>query len=90
MPDISVRPPFGTDTYLLLTTSTPLPDPDVLNFDGVARGGTRGISTPLADLLQSTSSGTRGVPGEAPTDWSLQIVQTHSQPKTLPASPAKQ
>ena len=75
-----ISPPYGTDTYLLLTTSTPLPDPDVLNFEGVARGGTRGISSPLEQLLQSTSSGTRGATSEAPTDWSLQIVQTHSQP----------
>jgi len=80
-----ITPPYGTDTYLLLTTSTPLPDPDVLNFEGVARGGSRGATSPLGALLQSTSSGSRGATGEAPTDWSLQIVQTHSQPPTSPA-----
>jgi hypothetical protein len=76
-----ITPPFGTDTYLLLTTSTPLPDPDVLNFEGVARGGTRGASTPLQELLQTTSSGSRGATPEAPTDWSLQMLQLHSLPK---------
>jgi len=85
----TISDPFGTDTYLLLTTSTPLPDPDVLNFDAVVRGGTRGLSTPLQDLLETTSSGTRGVPGEAPTDWSLQMVQMHSQPNAAPASGKK-
>ena len=86
---LHITPPYGTDTYLLLTTSTPLPDPDVLKFEGVARGGTRGVSSPLADLLQTTSSGSRGATAEAPTDWSLQMVQTHSQPTAGPAA-AKQ
>jgi hypothetical protein len=80
----TISDPLGTDTYLLLTSSTPLPDPDVLNFDGVVRSGTRGVSSPLAELLGSTSAGTRGVGGEAPTDWSLQMVQTHSQPAAKP------
>jgi len=75
-----ISPPFGTDTYLLLTTSTPLPDPDVLNFEGVARGGTRGVGSPLEELLRTTSSGSRGASAEAPTDWSLQMLQVHSQP----------
>ena len=83
-----VTPPYGTDTYLLLTTSTPLPDPDVLKFEGVARGGTRGVNSPLGELLQSTSSGSRGALAEAPTDWSLQLVQMHSQPTTTLAPAA--
>jgi hypothetical protein len=33
------RPPFGVDTMILLSTAQPLPDPSVLNFEGVARGG---------------------------------------------------
>ncbi len=27
-----IGPPYGTDTYVLLSTSTPLSNPDVLNF----------------------------------------------------------
>jgi len=80
-----ITPPYGTDAYILLTTSTPLPDPDVLNFEGVVRGGSRGVSNPLEDLLQATSSGTRGSLGEAPTDWSVQIVLMHSHPTPAPA-----
>ena len=81
-----ITPPYGTDTYLLLTTSTPLPDPDVLNFEGVARGGTRSVTSPLGALLETTSSGSQGATGEAPTDWSLQMVQTHSQPAAAPSA----
>jgi hypothetical protein len=81
----SISAPYGTDTYILLTTSTPLPDPDVLNFEGAVRGGTRGVANPLEDLLRATSAGSRGATTEVPTDWSLQLVQMHSQPTSAPA-----
>ena len=86
--------PFGTDTYILLTTSTQLPEPDVLNFEGVVRGGTRGADNPLEDLLRSTSGAARGSLGVTPTDWSISALQTHSMPiasppASPPASPAK-
>jgi hypothetical protein len=80
-----ITPPFGTDTYILLTTATPLPEPDVLNFEGVVRGGERGAPNPLEDLLVNTSAGTRGVQGEVPRDWSIGLVQLHSQAVTSPA-----
>ena len=73
-----IAPPYGTDTYILLTSETPLPEPDVLNFQGVVRGGARGAPNPLENLLQSASSGTRGSEIPAPTDWSIQVVQMHS------------
>ena len=82
-----ISPPYGTDTYILLTTSTPLPEPDVLNFEGVVRGGTRGAPSPLEDLLKSTSAAVRGSQREAPTDWSMELLQTHSQPTKLPSEP---
>ena len=41
-PTLKVGPPFGVDTMILLSTAQPLPDPSVLNFEGVARGATRG------------------------------------------------
>ena len=37
-PRLKVGPPFGVDTMILLSTAQPLPDPSVLNFEGVARG----------------------------------------------------
>ena len=75
-----ITPPFGTDTYVLLTTSTPLANPDALNFEGVVRGGERGVASPLETLLGSTSAGTRGSMAEMPTDWGVEYLQMHSQP----------
>jgi hypothetical protein len=74
-----VVPPLGNDTYLLLTTSTPLANYNALNFEGVVSRGA-GMS-PLEDLLDATSAGnqTRGVP--IATDWSVQPVQLQSVPK---------
>jgi hypothetical protein len=75
-----ITPPFGTDTYILLTTSSQLPEPDALNFEGVSRGGSRSISSPLEDLLQATSGASRGAAVATPTDWGVQVLQTHSVP----------
>lgn len=70
--------PFGTDTYILLTTSTELADPETLNFTGVVRGGEPPAS-PLESLLRS--SGTRGSVAAMPTDWGVESLELHSQPK---------
>ena len=35
---VKITPPYGTDTYILLTTTTPLPEPEVLSFDAATRG----------------------------------------------------
>jgi hypothetical protein len=75
---IKITPPYGTDTYVLLTTTTPLPEPEVLSFDAATRGG--GNPSPLQSLLQRTNAGTRGNSEEAPTDWGVQLLQMHSQP----------
>jgi caspase domain-containing protein len=84
LPDLTFRivPPFGTDTYILLTTSTPLPDPTALSFEGVVKEGSRGSIGPLEYLLISTSSAARAAGVPTPTDWSIQSVQTHSHPTT--------
>src|SRR6185436_17411952 len=43
-----VSPPFGTDSYILLTSVQPIGDPDVLQFQGVrTRGGVGATQTPL-------------------------------------------
>jgi hypothetical protein len=75
-----ITPPFGTDTYVVLSTSTQLANPDALNFEGVVRGGERAVSSPLESLLGSTSAGTRGSMAEVPTDWGVEYLQMHSQP----------
>ena len=77
-----VCPPFGTDTYLLLTTSTRLQNPSALEFKGVVSRGVEQQSVkpsdPLENLLDATSAGTRGDPGPTPTLWSVQTLRTQS------------
>ncbi len=82
-PKLVVGPPYGVDTMILLTTAQPLPDPSVLNFEGVARGATRGAQTPLERLLSGASSGTRGFekPVEVPTNWGIEVQSLRSVPK---------
>jgi hypothetical protein len=82
-PTLKVGPPFGVDTMILLSTAQPLPDPSVLNFEGVARGGTRGIKSPLEQLLSSASSGSRGLGAEVevPTNWGIDVQSLRSVPK---------
>jgi hypothetical protein len=84
-PTLKVGPPFGIDTLILLSTAQPLPDPSVLNFEGVARGATRGVKSPLADLLSSASSGTRGLGAEVevPTNWGIETKSMRSLPKDV-------
>ena len=87
-PTLKVGPPFGVDTMVLLSTAQPLPDPSVLNFEGVARGATRGAQTPLAQLLSSASSGSRGLGAEVevPTDWGIQVQGLRSVPTAVAAA----
>jgi hypothetical protein len=81
-PTLKVGPPFGVDTMILLSTAQPLPDPSVLNFEGVARGATRGAKTPLEQLLSSTSGGSRGLATEVevPTNWGIEVQPLRSVP----------
>ena len=85
-PTLKVGPPYGIDTMVLLSTAQPLPDPSVLNFDGVARGATRGASNPLQQLLSGASSGSRGFSAnvEVPTDWGIETQSLRSVPKPAP------
>jgi hypothetical protein len=82
-PTLRVGAPFGVDTLVLLSTAQPLPDPAVLNFEGVTRGATRGVTSPLEQLLSGASSGTRGLGAEVevPTNWGIQTMSLRSVPK---------
>jgi hypothetical protein len=83
-PVLRIGPPYGVDTLILLSTAQPLADPFVLNFEGVASRGTRGVASPLERLLNQTSGGTRGFSGEVPTNWGIGLMTVHSAPKTVP------
>lgn len=78
---LRIGPPYGVDTLILLSTAQPLPDPYVLNFEGVASRGARGVESPLQRLLNDTSAGTRGFPGEIPTNWGIGLITIRSIPK---------
>jgi hypothetical protein len=74
-------PPFGRETFVLLTTSQPLDDPSVLNFKAaLSNANTRGASSPLQQLLESTSHATRGVDPALPPDWSVEYLQVQPVP----------
>ncbi len=81
-PEIGVSPPFGVDTLILLSTAQPLSDQYVLNFEGVAK--TRSAESPLEQLLSNTSAGTRGDPGQVPTNWSIGLTTIRSVPQSNP------
>jgi hypothetical protein len=76
----SIDPPFGTDTYILLTTSAELAHPEALTFSGVVKETARGgPASPLELLLRGSPS--RGGPVALPTDWGVESLELHSQPK---------
>jgi hypothetical protein len=75
---IRIVPPYGVDTFILLTTSEPI-DPEVLRFDGV-RGASEGGSGALSQLLSRVGR-KRGVGDDASTaQWSVQHLALRSGP----------
>ena len=81
-PILRIGPPYGVDTLIMLSTEQPLADPYVLNFEGVATRGSRGVSSPLEKLFNQTSGGTRGFSGEVPTNWGIGLMTVHSAPQS--------
>ena len=81
--DFEISAPFGVDTYFLLTSDTPIDNPEVLNFEGVrSEAGARGASDPLTDLLSSASSMTRGAAARpVSTLWSIEALTFRSVAK---------
>lgn len=78
--EVVVAAPFGTDTYVLLWSKEPLPDPEVLEGRAVRSRG--GAGTPLTKLLQGIATSSRGVQPREPTpvDWSVQRFSLRSVP----------
>jgi hypothetical protein len=77
----SITPPFGMDTYLLLTSDEVVPT-DALEWDGVQRR-TRGGVSPLAGLLFGNSGATRAGAPVVPMSWSIERLSILSAPKPL-------
>jgi hypothetical protein len=66
---VTISPPYGVDTYFLLTTDEPIPNPWVLEWDGVRTRGE--LTTPLERLLAQVGAGGRSVTVTTPSTWSI-------------------
>lgn len=69
-PLIRIREPAGLETYVLLTTDEPLPDPMVLDASGV-RAPRQG-DHPLVRMLHRHHRGEKDVDGPPPVAWSIE------------------
>ena len=78
-----IQKPFGTDTFVMLTTQTPLSDPGVLQGPGVRARDLKGAANdPLGRLLaQVGASKRRAVPLVTPTEWSIERLTVESLAK---------
>jgi Caspase domain len=74
-----ITPPYGVDTYFLLTTDEPLPNPWILEWDGVRALAPR-PRTALEELLLLTASGSRGRLRATPSNWSIERAFFESVP----------
>lgn len=72
-------PPYGIDTYYLLSTDEPLPNPWILEWDAV-RSPPPETSTPLEQLLLLTASDSRSTRLLTPATWSLERLVFQSVP----------
>jgi hypothetical protein len=78
---VTVNPPYGSDTYVLLSTDESLPNPSVLEWAGVRTRGPKG-ATPLEELLSRTGGASRSMtPCPTPPNWSIdRVVMTSVAP----------
>lgn len=79
---LEITPPFGVDHYFLLSTSDPISDPGLLEFEGVRKEQARGVRpNTLEFLLMQNGTGQRGVAVATPANWALQRFSIHSMKK---------
>jgi hypothetical protein len=75
-----VVPPYGVDTYFLLTTDEPLPNPWILEWAGV-RGGSSRPRTAIEELLLVTGAMARSRFRNVTSTWSIERVVVESIPR---------
>ncbi len=76
--------PFGTDTYFLLSTDEALPDPWILEWDGVQAPKDDRGNTPLERVLLLMMSGDRGaLPIPPGARWSIERIPYTSLPDSV-------
>lgn len=74
---VRVEEPYGIDTYFLLTTDEPLPNPWILKWDGV-RTRMPKAPTPFEELLAMTGGTGRGRSFVTPATWSIERLVCES------------
>jgi caspase domain-containing protein len=77
---IEVTPPFGVDTYFLLSTAEALPNPWILEWDGVRTRAAHPTSA-LERLLLITAGQSRGAPPATGANWSIERFVFESEGK---------
>ena len=71
---LEIIPPYGIDTYFLLTTDEPLPNPWILQWDGARGSNPAQATSPLERLIALTGSPRRSVRVVTPSTWSLERI----------------
>jgi hypothetical protein len=74
----TISSPFGTDTYILLTTADQIADLSAFNFSGVLQAARGGARSALAQLLGNASANARGINPAVPANWSVQYMPIRS------------
>ncbi len=78
--EVNVDTPFGVDHIICLTSAEPLPNPEIIEQEGIT---TRGVSNnPLEELITNLNATTRSVETmKAPEEWSIQKIKFKSVAK---------
>ncbi|QQS40519.1 MAG: caspase family protein [Acidobacteriota bacterium] len=80
-----IGPPVGTENYVLLVTTSPLPDKSILFSEGVRTDGGKFVGDPLSQLLNRIGDpvGSKLARGElsTPENWYVQTVTRVSKEK---------
>ena len=80
--DFEIGEPYGVDNYFLLSSATPIDNPEtVFDFAAVrTRGVTETPTNPLASFLRNAARGMRGSAGTVPVTWSIEHLTLTSRP----------
>ncbi|MCX6282243.1 MAG: caspase family protein [Bacteroidetes bacterium] len=72
-PSFIITEPLGLDTYIMIASDEPIPNPDVLNQEGVLSRGDRGPGNGGLQSLLNVGTRSRGEM-ITPSDWGIQKI----------------
>ncbi len=84
--DLEIGEPWGTDTYVLISTKDAIPNPNIFAFEGVhsTRGATRaeppGARSRIFSMLTAILRAER-IAARAPSEWSIERITFQSAKK---------